>query len=137
MARVERAPTRQNAGPVRRYPPLGPDLAQQAIRVLKTRRCTGTLSGLVRLHRDYTGHGLYHDMAGGGFHVSASLDGLPQGAPLIAFGDEAAFADWLARQSDLSLSGDQLPNVFQNDTYPGNQRISRNFLLTEIMRPPR
>ena len=60
-----------------------------------------------------------------------------QASELVAFGDEVAFADWLARQSDLSLSGDQQPNVFQNDTYPGNQRISREFLLTEIMRPPR
>ena len=57
--------------------------------------------------------------------------------PLITFTDEAALTDWLARQSDLALSGYQQPNVFQNDGYPGNQRISREFLLSEIIRPAR
>ena len=115
--------------------PFGADLARQAVRVLKTRRNTGTLHALVRLHRDYTGHGLYYEADSGAFYISASLDGLPEGAPLISFTDETAFVDWLARQSDLSLSGYQQPNMFQNDAYAGNQRITRAFLLTEIMRP--
>ena len=115
--------------------PFGPDLAQAVVRVLKGRPWAGALHAIVRSHRDDTGHGLFHDAGRGGFHVSASMDGLPSGAPLIAFEDEAAFTDWLARQSDRSLSIDGQPDLFGAERYPSLQRITRAFLLAQIARP--
>ena len=112
--------------------PFGAELTGAAVAALKIRQWQGELYALARMHRDYCGHGLFWERAAGRYHVSAALDGLPQGAPRISFSDEAAFTDWLARQSDLSLSGHVSPNVFEHDSHPGNQRITRAFLLDQI-----
>lgn len=112
--------------------PFGDWLAAAAARFLKANRWFGDLGAIVRAHRDYTGHGLFHDRATGEFFLARSLDSLPNGEPILTFSDEASFTRWLAGQSDRTLSGHIPMGMPQFDMDPGNQRITRQLILAHI-----
>src|SRR5690606_13414297 len=81
---------------------FGDELAHAAARFLKENQWFDGLGAIVRAHRDYTGHGLFHDHATGEFFLARSLDGLPR-ERLFTFPDEPGFTQWLAGQTDLAL----------------------------------
>lgn len=114
--------------------PYGDRLASAAARFLKTSRWFGSLGAIVRAHRDYTGHGLFHDRATGDFFLASTLDSLPRGEPILAFPDEASFVQWLAHQSDLVLSGHIPTGSLRFDEEPGNQRITRQLIIEHVSR---
>ncbi|MFC4254182.1 hypothetical protein GRI97_02010 [Altererythrobacter xixiisoli] len=115
--------------------PFGEALARAVVDHLRASRYAGPLGALVRTHRDYTGHGLFHDRDTGSWFLARSQDGLPDPTPLLSFPDADRFTVWLARQSDASLSGHAAnPDIedaigFARD--PGNQRITRDLLLSD------
>ena len=113
---------------------FGETLARRTVEVLKRGRWFGDLNAIVRAHRDYTGHGLFHDHASGAFFLARSQDGLPDADTLIEFRSEEAFVAWLAEQSDLSLSGHTPCDIANFNCDAGNQRITRAFLLAELAR---
>lgn len=112
--------------------PFGDELAHAAARFLKASQWFGDLGAIVRAHRDYTGHGLFHDRSTGEFFLAASFDSLPNGEPIATFPDEASFTQWLAAQSDRSLSGDIPTGMPQFDRDPGNQRVTRHLILQHV-----
>ncbi|NDK34377.1 hypothetical protein [Rhodovulum sulfidophilum] len=122
------------AAPLPDDTPFGEDLARRAVAFLETTSAVRGEAAIVRMHRDYTGHGLFHDRAAGRFFLSRSLDGWPCAPAYLSFADAAGFRRWLAAQSDASLSG-QVPSDipgFERD--PGNQRITRSFVEDYLRR---
>jgi len=123
-------------GPAADHTPFGDDLARAVVGVLRNSRYYHSLGAVVRAHRDYTGHGLFHDRDTDSWFLASTYDGLPDPAPLISFADADSFAAWLARQSDAGLSGvaahaDMADAAgFARD--PGNQRITREFLQAAV-----
>ena len=113
--------------------PFGDELAHAAARFLKENQWFDGLGAIVRAHRDYTGHGLFHDHATGAFFLAASLDSLPR-ERLLTFPDEQGFTQWLAAQTDLALSGRIPTGMPQFDLRPGNQRITRQLILDHLAR---
>ena len=113
--------------------PFGDELARAAARFLKENQWFDGLGAIVRAHRDYTGHGLFHDHATGEFFLAGSLDSLPR-ERLLTFPDEPGFTQWLAAQTDLALSGDIPTGMPEFDLRPGNQRITRQLILEHLAR---
>lgn len=113
--------------------PFGDELARAAARFLKENQWFDGLGAIVRAHRDYTGHGLFHDHATGEFFLARSLDSLPREA-LFSFPDEPSFTQWLAAQTDLALSGRVPTGKPQFDLDPGNQRMTRQLILDHLAR---
>lgn len=116
--------------------PFGEALARAVVEYLLASRYYGSLGALVRGHRDYTGHGLYHDRETDRWFLARSQDSLPDHEPLLSFPDAGRFATWLARQSDASLSGyDPNPEMEDADGFacdPGNQRVTRAWLASAL-----
>lgn len=122
------------AAPLPDDTPFGEDLARRAVAFLEATSAVRGEAAIVRTHRDYTGHGLFHDRATGRFFLSRSLDGWPCAPEYLSFADAAGFRRWLAAQSDAGLSG-QVPSDipgFERD--PGNQRITRSFVEDHLRR---
>lgn len=113
--------------------PFGDELAHAAARFLKENQWFDGLGAIVRAHRDYTGHGLFHDHATGEFFLARSLDSLPRES-LFSFPDELGFTQWLATQTDLALSGRIPTGMPQFDRDPDNQRITRQLILDHLAR---
>ncbi len=113
--------------------PFGDELACAAARFLKENQWFDGLGAIVRAHRDYTGHGLFHDHATGEFFLARSLDGLPSES-LLTFPDEPGFTRWLAAQTDLALSGRIPTGIPQFDLDPDNQRMTRQLILDHLAR---
>nr|WP_314262467.1 hypothetical protein [uncultured Devosia sp.] len=115
---------------------FGNALALDAAAFLKRHRWFGDLGAIVRAHRDYTGHGLFHDRKACVFFLSQSQDGLPHGEPLLTFDSDEEFTNWLSSQSDRSLSGYGPAVSSRFNEYPGNQRVTRELILAHIARAP-
>lgn len=113
--------------------PFGDELARAAALFLEENQWFDGLGAIVRAHRDYTGHGLFHDHATGDFFLARSLDSLPR-ERLLTFPDEPGFTRWLAGQTDLALSGHVPTGMPQFDLDPGNQRITRQLILDHLAR---
>lgn len=113
--------------------PFGDELARAAARFLEENQWFDGLGAIVRAHRDYTGHGLFHDHATGEFFLARSLDSLP-GESIFIFPDEPGFTQWLAAQTDLALSGHIPIGLPQFDLDPDNQRITRQLILDHLAR---
>lgn len=113
--------------------PFGDKLARDAARFLKENQGFDGLGAIVRAHRDYTGHGFFHDHATGEFFLARSLDSLPR-ETLFAFPDEPGFTQWLAAQTDLALSGHIPTGMPQFDLDPDNQRMTRQLILDHLVR---
>jgi len=113
--------------------PFGDELARAAAQFLKENQWFDGLGAIVRAHRDYTGHGLFHDHATGEFFLARSLDSLPRES-LLTFPDEPGFTQWLAGQSDLALSGRVPTGMAQFDRDPDNQRVTRQLILDHLAR---
>jgi hypothetical protein len=78
-------------------------------------------------HKDYCGMALGH--RDGEFIYGEVYDGVfPSDEKVTRFPDKTAFIEWLARQSDRSLSGAERDDGF----YPNNQRVTRKRLLQHI-----
>lgn len=112
---------------------FGTGLARDAAEFLKSERWFHQFNAIVRSHRDYTGHGLFYNTETKEFFPARSDDGIPR-KTLLNFVSEETFVAWLAEQSDLSLSGEIPTGAALFDSDPGNQRISRDFLVSEMAR---
>ncbi|HZY82584.1 MAG TPA: hypothetical protein VFE50_23820 [Cyclobacteriaceae bacterium] len=104
--------------------PFGKEFAQRVAQKLKTK------SNLMYSHRDYCGTGLTWDNHQ--FIYCHVNDGYPAEV-ILSFDTEQAFIDWLAEQSDQSLSGSNDANEF----YRNNQRITQARLFDFINTKPR
>ena len=88
------------------------DLARRVTKYLKNQ------GSIAYNHRDYCGTGLFFL---NGRYLHAAVD---DGHPVVlwaeergwSFGDPHAFAQWLAAQSDYSLSMYDNPQIFNNQT---------------------
>ncbi|MCE8470434.1 hypothetical protein LZ189_15550, partial [Rhodovulum sulfidophilum] len=57
------------AAPLPDDTPFGEDLAGRVVAFLETTSAVWGEAAIVRTHRDYTGHGLFHDRAAGRFFL--------------------------------------------------------------------
>lgn len=91
--------------------------------------------GVIYLHRDYCGHSLV--WLGGNLQIGKTYDGCVTSSTKKWRDDEmSTFIEWLAKQSDYSLSGhdESSKEFFEPETfYRGNQRINLN-RLSEFLR---
>ena len=114
--------------------PYGTQLAAQLATKLwanQTKDYTIDCFGIFEIHRDYCGHGLGWQRARSisKLVISEVNDGYFIGPNLMAWStdEQKEFIDWLALQSDFSLSGcDQTSALFykSDDFFQNNQRIN-------------
>jgi hypothetical protein len=112
--------------------PVGTDLATRVSCALQDR-----LEPMCYIHRDYCGHGLMYDATTRAFQVCSFDDGYPA-AVLQTFNTREAFVEWLAEQSDFSLSGAEggdAPLRAEGRFALNNQRITRERLRAFVAPP--
>ena len=92
--------------------------------------------GVAYIHRDYCGHGLFHNH--GVFRLCVVYDGHPAGPPNpkhpLEWDRREAFVAFLAEQSDASLSGASPGHPGLQGGPPNNQRLTRAMVARQIMR---
>lgn len=110
---------------------VGRDLARRVVARLVER---DGRYGVYNTHRDYCGHGLVFQA--GRFRLVEVHDGYARdGRTLMSWDDQDSFIDWLARQTDFSLSGadPSKPELHTSDPFKlNNQRLTREQLLTYL-----
>ena len=119
--------------------PYGTALAKEVAQAMINRTHTqpNRTATLCNMHRDYCGMGLTCQVKDGiaAFDYGPFEDGYPDTA-LMGFANEADFIVWLARQSDLSLSGVTGPEPLKDWKRMGNQRLNRARLEAYIAPSP-
>lgn len=110
--------------------PYGTALAQAVANALETKAAANNSrdASLVNIHKYYCGMGFRCDLKSGSvrFDYGHTEDGYLSEEPVLSFDTTPDFSDWLAAQSDLSLSG--LTPPLEDWDYMGNQRITRTRL---------
>lgn len=110
--------------PVIHGPPVGLERAEKVVAYLDHRYGEGSdFAGLIDVHRDYCGHGLFRDAQG--YFVARSTDGYPT-TTLYQTSDRTEFVAWLAVRTDEEMSGEDGGLFGDPSAGPvGNQRLSR------------
>ena len=108
--------------------PIGVTLASAVANRLKNNR------NIINAHRDYCGHGL--DFKDGKFRLLSVHDGLIEHSDVVHEWDsEKGFIEFLARQSDWSLSGADIDEEIlytDDDFFLNNQRITKATLKETV-----
>lgn len=118
--------------------PYGHELAKAVVaKMIASLRPAGTnvrLASLANYHRDYCGTGLLCEETDGTqvFHYGTVYDGELWPPFMLTFPTAEEFVDWLAAQSDLSLSGAVGEPPLRDWRMAGNQRLSRGRLLAYV-----
>lgn len=87
-------------------------------------------AGVTFSHRDYCGQGLFYGWPTlDGFRLCHSEDGYPS-TTVLQFDTSPAFVDWLAAQSDLSMSG--VVGPLKDSHRVGNQRLTKDRLTDYV-----
>jgi len=103
--------------------PFGQELAMKVAARLRK-------GPILRVHRDYCGHGLSYDAETGEFLLSSVIDG-HLFSTLLSWPNELDFINFLAAQSDYSLCGADpaLPQIYSDQHFfHCNQTLTRSFL---------
>lgn len=103
---------------------MGHDRAERVAKYLdNVYREASDFAGLIHVHRDYCGHGLFRDAQG--YFLARSTDGYPT-TTLYLTQERADFIAWLAARTDEEMSGEDGGLFGQANAGPvGNQRLSR------------
>ena len=102
---------------------VGKEMAERVAQRLKM-KCD-----LAYDHRDYCGTGL--TWRNGKFIYGGVYDGLVGSTVIKEFGNEREFVEWLAEQTDYSLSG-----ADEDQFYKNNQRITLTRLFSFVSSKP-
>lgn len=111
--------------------PFGRELAEQTTQKIRTAKRG---SGMYYSHRDYCGMGIEYDTEKSVFNFGYCYDGYGIREVSKTFATDAELIDWLAIQSNKTLSGCFAEyDFYESDSFKqGNQRITRAMLETYV-----